>query len=224
MRFTVGAVNVRSGNFVDFDNTTHRIRPEHVIASGSLPPGFPAAEIDGEHYWDGGIVSNSPLRTVAESRPRRDTLAFQVDLWDARGALPRDLLESDVRQKDIRFSSRTRAHTDAFRKQQVLRRRVARLLKRLPEELRNDPDVAIIAAEADETVYNLIHLIYHARPHEGASKDYEFSRRTMVEHWNAGYEDTALSLAEPKVLQRPDSEDGMFICDLGRRRNEEVER
>ena len=102
MRFSVGAVNVRTANFVYFDTTTHRIGPAHIIASGSLPPGFPATEIDGEYYWDGGLVSNTPLQWVLDSRPRLDTLAFQIDLWSARGELPRNLAEADVRQKEIR--------------------------------------------------------------------------------------------------------------------------
>ena len=93
MRFSVGAVNVRTGNFVYFDSASWRIRPEHVIASGSLPPGFPPTEIDGEHYWDGGLVSNAPLQWVLDSWPRQDTLAFQIDLWSARGEFPRNLLE-----------------------------------------------------------------------------------------------------------------------------------
>jgi NTE family protein len=80
-------VNVRSGNFAYFDNETHTIRPEHIMASGALPPGFPAVEIEGEHYWDGGLVSNTPLQWVVETEPRRDTIAFQVDLWSARGDL-----------------------------------------------------------------------------------------------------------------------------------------
>src|SRR5262249_25589219 len=91
MRFSVGAVHVQTGNFAYFDSTSHRIRVEHIMASGSLPPGFPATEIDGEFYWDGGLVSNTPLQWVLESKPRRDTLAFQVDLWNARGVVPNDL-------------------------------------------------------------------------------------------------------------------------------------
>ncbi len=214
MRFSVGAVNVRSGNFVYFDNSTHRIGPAHVIASGSLPPSFPATEIDGEHYWDGGIVANTPLQWVLESRPRQDTLAFQVDLWNAQGELPRDLAEVDLRQKEIRFSSRTRAGTTQFRKQQMLRRAVARLIKRLPEELRNDPMTEMIAKEADEKVFNIVHLIYHARSYEGTSKDYEFSRRTMEEHWKSGYDDAAHTLAEPGVLDRPEGHDGVSTFDI----------
>ena len=108
-RLSVGAVNVRTGNFVYFDNTTHSIRPEHVMASAALPPGFPAVEIEGEYYWDGGVVSNTPLQWVVDDEPRRDTLAFQVDLWSARGEFPRNMLEVMTREKEIRYSSRTRA-------------------------------------------------------------------------------------------------------------------
>jgi NTE family protein len=118
MRFSVAAVNVRTGNFVYFDNTTHRIGPNHVIASGSLPPRFPPTVIDSQHYWDGGLVSNTPLQWVLDNNPRLDTLAFQVDLWNARGELPRDLMGVELRQKEIRYSSRTRAATDQFHQQQ----------------------------------------------------------------------------------------------------------
>jgi NTE family protein len=156
MRFSVGAVNVRSGNFVYFDNTTHQIGPEHVMASGSLPPGFPATVIDGEHYWDGGLVSNTPLQWVLDSRPRLDTLAFQIDLWNARGELPRNLIEADSRQKEIRYSSRTRAASDQFKKQQLLRRAVTKVLPLLPTESQQTPEAELLAKEADEKVYNVI--------------------------------------------------------------------
>jgi NTE family protein len=213
-RFSVGAVNVRTGNFVYFDSTTHQIGPEHVIASGSLPPGFPATIIDGEHYWDGGLVSNTPLQWVLDSRPRRDTLVFQVDLWNARGELPRDLMEVELRQKEIRFSSRTRAATDQFKQQQLLRRTTAKLLAQLPPELRQTAEAQRLAAEVDEKVYNIIQLIYHARNYEGSSKDYEFSRRTMEEHWQAGHNDAVRTLRHPEVLQRPGGMDGVFTFDL----------
>jgi NTE family protein len=215
-RLSVGAVNVRTGNFVYFDSTAHRIGPEHVMASAALPPGFPAVEIDGEHYWDGGLVSNTPLQWVLDSRPRQDTLVFQVDLWNARGELPRDLMEAELRQKEIRFSSRTRAATDEFKQQQLLRRATARLLGQLPAELLRTPEARRLAAEADEKVYNIIQLIYHARNYEGTSKDYEFSRGTMEEHWSAGYHDAVRTLRHPEVLQRPEGLDGVFTFDLAR--------
>ena len=213
-RFSVGAVNVRSGNFVYFDSTTHQIGADHVMASGSLPPGFPATVIDGEHYWDGGLVSNTPLQWVLDSRPRQDTLVFQIDLWNARGELPRDLTEVELRQKEIRFSSRTRAATDQFKRQQLLRRATAKLLSQLPPELRQTPEAQLLTAEADEKVYNLIQLIYHARNYEGSSKDFEFSRRTMEEHWSAGYNDAVRTLRHPEVLQRPIGMDGVLTFDL----------
>ena len=214
MRFSVGAVNVRTGNFVYFDNTTHQICPEHVMASGSLPPGFPPTEIEGECYWDGGLVSNTPLDWVLESRPGRDTLAFQIDLWSARGQYPRNLLEADTRQKEIRYSSRTRLATNQFKKKQILRRAAAKLLAKLPKELQQTPEAEMLALEADEKVYNLIQLIYRARLYEGNSKDYEFSRRTMEEHWRSGYNDAVRTLRHPEVLQRPKGLDGVFTFDL----------
>ena len=214
-RFSVGTVNVRNGNFVYFDNTTHQIGPHHVMASGSLPSGFPATEIEGEFYWDGGVVSNTPLQWLLDSRPRQDTLVFQLDLWNARGELPRNLTEVEVRQKDIRYSSRTRFATDQFKKMQMARRRAAKVLEKLPKDLQQSPEVAMLAELADEKVYNIIELIYRAKNYEGCSKDYEFSRRTMEEHWKAGYNDAVHTLRHPEVLQRPDgAPDGIFIFDL----------
>ena len=219
-RFSVGAVNVRTGNFTYFDNTTHQIGPAHVMASASLPPGFPATKINGDYSWDGALVSNTPLQWVLDSRPRKDTLSFQIDLWCARGELPRDLVEVDLREKDIRFSSRTRAATDQFRKSQALRRAAMKLLAELPETLRHTPEAEMLEQEADDKIYNIIHLIYHAKKYEGTSKDYEFSRATMEEHWTAGYNDAICTLANPEVLKRHRDFDGVFTFDLGRQASE----
>jgi NTE family protein len=216
MRFSVGAVNVRTGNFSYFDSTSDRIRPEHIMASGSLPPGFCATEIDGEHYWDGGLISNTPLQWVLDCRPRLDTLAFQVDLWNARGMLPMNLTEVEVRHKEIVYSSRTRAATDQYKAFQKLRIAVANVLKQIPEELRDSEDVRLLAREADDKVCNIVHLIYRARKYEGIAKDFEFSRRTMEEHWLAGYENARQSLANPEVMRLPDRQEGVRTFDIGR--------
>jgi NTE family protein len=216
MRLSVGAVNVRTGNFTYFDTTTHRIGSAHIIASGSLPPGFPATEVDGEYYWDGGLVSNTPLQWVLDSRPRRDTLAFQVDVWHAQGELPRDLAEAEVRQKEIVYSSRTRAATDQYKKAQKLRLAVANLIKQIPDELRTHPDVQMLEKEADDKVCNIVHLIYHARKYEGVAKDYEFSRRTMEEHWKSGYDDAMRSLMHPEVMHPPDRLEGVRTFDFSK--------
>jgi NTE family protein len=212
-RLSVGAVNVRTGNFVYFDSAGDLIRPEHVMASGALPPGFPAVEIDGEHYWDGALVSNTPLQWVVESRPRRDTLAFQVDLWSARGEFPRHMLEVMTREKEIRYSSRTRAGTDQFKHVQRLQHAVAELLENLPEELKNSPEAQLLSTVAHRKVYNIVHLIYRARNYEGHSKDYEFSRASMEEHWRAGYHDARRTLRHPEILERPNGE-GVLTFDL----------
>ena len=214
IRFSVGAVNVTSGNFVYFDNRTHRIGPEHIMASGALPPGFPAVEIEGELYWDGGLVSNTPLQWVLESADRRDTLAFQVDLWSARGAVPRTLVEVVTRQKEIQYSSRTRASTDQFRKEQKLRCALSGLIAHVPEALKATPEYALLLREADRNVYNIIQLIYRSRHYEGDWTDFEFSSRSMEDHWNAGRSDTIRTLAHPEVLERPTGADGIFTFDV----------
>jgi len=215
MRFSVGAVDVCSGNFAYFDSTSEKIRIEHVLASGSLPPGFAATEIDGRYYWDGGLVSNTPLQWVLECKPRRDTLAFQVDLWSARGPLPKDLVTVEVRHKEIIYSSRNRAATDRYKRAQKVRSAIANLLKKLPAELKDSEDVQILQKQADDKVCNIVHLIYRAKSYEGIAKDFEFSRRTMVEHWQAGYRNARQSLANPQILQLPDRLEGVRTFDAG---------
>ena len=213
-RFSVGAVNVRSGNFVYFDTTTHTIRPEHIMASAALPPGFPAVEIEGEQYWDGGLVSNTPLQWIVDSQFHFDTLAFQVDLWNAHGELPRTIAEVATRQKEIQYSSRTRAGTDSFKHIQRLRRALADLFDKLPETLRSGPEAQLLQPLGNRKVYNIVHLIYRARNYEGHSKDYDFSRASMQEHWRAGYHDAVRTLRHPEVLERPTNPEGVFTFDL----------
>jgi NTE family protein len=214
MRLSVGAVNVRTGNLAYFDTAKDRIGPEHVMASGALPPGFPAVEIDGEYYWDGGLVSNTPLRWVVDARPQRDTLAFQVDLWSARGQFPRNMAEVGTRQKEIMYSSRTRAASNRFTEMQCLRNSLSSLLKKLPPDLAEGPEGAVLRRFSERKVWNLIQLIYHAKEYEGDSKDYEFSRQSMEDHWRAGYHDTVRTLRHPEVLERPRSADGVFTFDV----------
>ncbi len=216
MRFSVGAVNVRTGNFIYFDNATMRIRAEHIIASGALPPGFPAVEIDGEYYWDGGLVSNTPLQWMFDQRPREDTLALQIDLWSARGEMPRDVIEAESRIKDIRYSSRTRAATDQYKHNQKLRIAVAELLSQLPAKQRQSEHAKLLEAESDNKVCTIVQLIYHSQTYEGISKDYEFSRRTMEEHWSTGYADAMRAMTHPEVVRRPTRTEGVRVFDFSR--------
>lgn len=216
VRFSIGAVNVRSGNFIYFDNKKDLIRPEHVMASASLPPGFAATEINGEFYWDGGLISNTPLEWVVEGETRQDTLAFQVDLWNAQGTLPRNIAETMTRQKEIQYSSRTRRSTTQFKHLQRVRCALADLLSKLPPELNKGEGVALLKEVADHKVYNIVQLIHRATQYEGHSKDYEFSLFTMGEHWQAGYQDTARTLRHPEIFKRPTHQEGVFTFDLSR--------
>jgi NTE family protein len=155
-RLSIGAVNVRTGNFAYFDNATDTLRPEHVMASGALPPGFDAVEIDGERYWDGGMVSNTPLDWVLSSRSGLDTLVFQVDLWSARGDLPGDLASVATRMKEIQYSSRTRSATDAFRRTEKLRTAFNELLAQMPPELAASPQARLLAEASDPALFNIV--------------------------------------------------------------------
>jgi NTE family protein len=215
-RFSVGAVNVRNGNFAYFDNRTTRIRVDHVLASAALPPAFAPVEIDGEHYWDGGLVSNTPLEYVLDATPRRDMLAFQVDLWSARGALPRRLGDVLERQKDIQYSSRTRRGTDDAAERQRLRLAIGELAallpgKHLPAGLQRTFDVWTCTK-----VLNIVHLIYQAKSYEAQFKDYAFGPQTIREHWAAGLADMNQTLARPQCLARPAPEVGVATHDIHR--------
>jgi NTE family protein len=214
MRFSVGAVNVQTANFAYFDNATDRIIPEHILASGALPPAFGAVEIEGQYYWDGGLVSNTPLSWVLSARSDLDTLVFQVDLWSASGELPIDLAGVATRIKDVQFSSRTRAATQEFAVKQELRAAVRQLLKDMPPELAKTPAAKLLAEASDPAVYNIVQLIYKSPGYEKQSKDYEFSRWTMEDHWRTGYENARNTLAHPEVLALPPELPGLAVYDF----------
>ena len=219
VRLSVGAVSVTSGNFRYFDNFEFRkmgkrIGPEHIMASGALPPGFPAVEIEGEHYWDGGIASNTPLDYVLDTEVDRDLLIFQVDLFSARGDLPMNLLEAAEREKDIRYSSRTRMNTDKNRQIHNARKAVRDLIKKLPEDLKHDPSVEYLAKAAREDTVTGVHLIYRSKNYETNSKHYDFSHVAMLEHWDAGVRDVHLSMRYKDRLERPQSGETMVTYDL----------
>jgi NTE family protein len=218
-RLSVGAVSVTTGNFRYFDNVEFKklgkkIGPEHIMASGALPPGFPSIEIEGEHYWDGGIASNTPLDYVLDEESRQDLLIFQVDLFSARGPLPASLLEAAEREKDIRYSSRTRMNTDKNKQVHNARKAVRDLISKLPEDLKSDPSVAFLREAAKENTVTVVHLIYRSKNYESSSKDYDFSHVGMVEHWGAGVRDVHLSMRHEVWLERPQTGETMMTYDL----------
>ncbi|SCK57700.1 NTE family protein [Variovorax sp. HW608] len=215
VRFSVGAVNVRTGNSIYFDNRTQRIGPEHIMASGALPPGFAPVHIDGEDYWDGGIVSNTPLQYVLDAHPRSEPLmVLQVDLFSAHGIMPRTLAETLERQKDITYSSRTRMNTDALASNMNLQQALADLLTKLPPGLRDDPSVTSVCAALSHKPIEIVHLIYRDKPYELESKDYEFSRASVDEHWDAGLRDIRNTLDHPDWLVSASQTNGVTTFDL----------
>ncbi len=216
-RLSVVAANIRKGNSAYFDTTERRIGPEHIMASAALPPGFPPVEVEGEHYWDGGVLSNTPLDYVLDAERDRSMLVFQVDLFSAQGAMPRNLLDVYERHKDILYSSRTRKNTTAFGEAQVLRHAVEQLLKDLPKDKRRKEYVKAIESKLQEckksgrhfgesAPMSVVHLIYREKYYETQAKDYEFSRVTMEEHWQAGLNDTRRTLRHEQLWREPPKE------------------
>ena len=215
IRLSVGAVNVRSGNFRYFDTTTDKITVDHILASGALPPGFPPVLIEGEYYWDGGLVSNTPLYHVIDSADRAQNLCiFQVDLFSAQGEMPRTIMEAAEREKEIRFSSRTRMTTSAALSEQRLRKAAANLLKKLPKELQNDADVKVLMENTRDAGITVMHLINRPTGSDTQSKDYEFSRLSMDEHWENGRSDVKKSFASKAWNKRKIPATGMVTFDM----------
>ncbi len=213
-RLSIGAVEVETGNMIYFDNTMMRLGPEHVMASGALPPGFSAVEIDGRSFWDGGLVSNTPLQFVLAERPDQGSLIFQVDLFPARGPTPRNLDEVAEREKDIRYSSRTRTGTQDVAERQNLRRRLRRFLERLPAELAADPAVRDLEAFAAAAEIDVAHLIYRPSVPQGSQKDYQFDRGTMERRWAQGLDDARRTLAAAPWEAPPAPDTGMRTFDV----------
>ena len=213
VRLSVGAVNIRTGNFKYFDNTRCEIGPKHIMASGALPPGFPPVEINGHYYWDGGLVSNTPLQHVLD-KGRQDMLIFQIDLFSARGLMPASLSDVAEREKDIRFSSRTRLNTDMYKVDQERRRALHRLLAKLPADLKDDPDARMLAQWSDDSAVTIVHLIKRRAAYSTEFKDFEFSRASMQDHWDEGVDEVQRSLANPKWIHRARPEKGVMTLDL----------
>jgi NTE family protein len=214
VRLSVGAVNVRTGNFAYFDTAEQRLDVRHIMASGALPPAFAPVEIDGEHYWDGGVVSNTPLQYVLDQAGTRARLVFQVDLFSAMGLLPLNLAEVSEREKDIRFSSRTRLNTTSELQREAMAQAVRRLIAKLPPKLRDDPDAKALKASGHQASVSVVHLIYRSKHYETQSKDYEFSRQSVQEHWLTGRTDTTQTLLNPQWVNRKRPVSGVHVFDL----------
>ena len=186
VRLSLGAVNVCKGTSTYFDTKNTLIHADHVRASGALPPGFPPVMIDGEHYWDGGVVTNTPITYVVDEKPLTTARIIQVDNFNAEGVLPRNLGHVSERAKDIQYASRTRFNIERIQELGELAAAGQRLLSRLPPELKSDPDAQKLAAACVERSWLIIRLINTRPSRSGLVKDYEFSRATIDEAWTAG--------------------------------------
>ncbi len=217
-RLSVGAVDVATGNFKYFDSSKMELDAKHVMASGALPPAFAPVEIDEHFYWDGGIVSNTPIDYVMDFElPRRDMCIFQVDCFHARGQIPKTLNEVAEREKDIRFSSRTRFNSDHIRKLQDMRNAAQRILAKLPKELLEDKDVHLLRNWSCEAKVTLAHLIRHDNGADSSSKDYEFSRLSIEEHWESGRSNVQRGLKSKAWRERDMNANGVQVFDLTKR-------
>ena len=215
MRLSVGAVNVRTGNFAYFDSREMAICAEHVMASGALPPGFPPIEIDGEQYWDGGLFSNTPLQYMVDYYPRRSRLIFQVDLFPARARhRPTNLDEVHERDKDIRYSSRTRLTTNMLRERHDVRHAINELHKLLPPEIASTEQAKRLHDYGCVTTMDIVQLIYRPDEPQGSWKDFEFSRPTMELRWQQGLGDARTTLQASPWLAPMPSELGVRVFDV----------
>jgi len=203
VRFSVGAVNVESGNFYYFDTRDPQgpqtIDARHILASGALPPGFPPIEINGKYYWDGGLVSNTPLAYVLENQTS-DMLAFQVDLFPAKGEVPTKFADVMSREKDIRYSSRTRQVTDYYLKLRKEHAALRNVLSMLPADMCSQPDVQRVRALVTDNAVNIVHLIYKVQKWESGMRDFEFSRATMEVHWQQGIDAVRATMQKGDIL------------------------
>jgi NTE family protein len=218
VRLSLGAVNVRTGVSVYFDNTKMEIRPEHVMASGALPPGFPPVEIDGELYWDGGIVSNSPLWYVLDENFRMDALIFQVDVFSAAAEPPQNLAQAQERAKDIQYASKARFNTARLKELEELRGSLRRVLDKLPKALLSDPDVQRLSAVSTRGSITLVHFINRHNTGSVDFKDYEFSRATVTDLWQGGRNDVRRSIANPEWQRATHLAEGIRVFDLSHAR------
>jgi len=213
VRLSLGAVNARSGESVYFDSEDHAITASHVMASGALPPGFPPVEVDGEYYLDGGIMSNTPAQYVAKDF-RMDALIVQVDLFSGLGELPKNLEQVQERVKDIQFQSKARFSVAQAREIEAMRSRLADVLGRLPADLRSDPQVQKLEEISRRGAVSLIRLVNRHDTKSSDFKDYEFSRATVDELWQAGRGDVQKVLKQPDSCRVTDLGNGVRIFDI----------
>jgi NTE family protein len=210
-RLTVGAAHVRTSMMHYFDSREMELTPSHIMASGALPPAFPAMRIDGELYWDGGILSNTPTECIFEDYPRRNSLIFAVHLWHPTGEEPETIWQILHRQKDIQYSSRIANYIVRQREAHRLRHVISELLRYVPEDARNDSKVKELAGYSCRTRMHVVRLLAPRLSNETHIKDIDFSPAGICARWEAGYADTNRALQAQAWLGESDPLEGVIL-------------
>jgi NTE family protein len=211
MRLTMGAANVQTSMMRYFDNRGMPLTAEHIMASGALPPAFPAVEIDGEHYWDGGILSNTPTEVVFDDNPRRSSLIFAVHMWNPIGPVPTNIWEVLNRQKDVQYSSRISSHISRQQQAHRLRHVINQLVKHLPDDQRKSDVVKELASYGCPTQMHVMRLLAPQLDAESHTKDMDFSPSGIRMRWDAGYEATMRALKQAPWQREFDPLDGVLL-------------
>lgn len=212
-RLSLGAVNVHNGEMTYFDSREELIGIDHILASGALPPAFPAVRIGDAYYWDGGIYSNTPIEAVLDDNPRRSSLIFTVDVWQAGGAEPSTLWQVAGREKEIKYASRTKSHLARQKQIHHLRHVILELAKAMPQKTRDSAAVRELASWGCKTMMHVVPLIASPLAGEDQTKDIDFTADGIRARWQAGYEDTR-RMIECAPWQRPvDPIEGIIIHD-----------
>jgi NTE family protein len=227
IRLTVGAVNARNGEMRYFDSRDETVGIDHVLASGALPPAFPAVRIDGDPYWDGGIYSNTPIEAVLDDKPRRNSLIFTVNMWNPDGPEPESLWQVIGRQKDIQYASRATSHIARQKQIHHLRHIIRELARELPENLRNSERGKELASWGCGTTMHVVRLVAPKLDGEDHTKDIDFTPAGIRERWHEGYADTRRMIERSPWKAPVDPMDGVVIHDpvhAGKRLSREAER
>jgi NTE family protein len=210
-RLTVGAAHVRSSMMHYFDSKEMELKPSHVMASGALPPAFPAVRIDGELYWDGGILSNTPTERIFDDQPRRNSLIFAVHLWHPTGAEPETIWQILHRTKDVQYSSRIANHIVRQQETHKLRHVITQLLEYVPEEEKNDPLLKELAGYSCKTRMHVVRLVAPRLDNESHTKDIDFSVKGIRQRWTAGFADTMRALEQRPWIGKFGLLDGVVL-------------
>jgi NTE family protein len=213
-RLTVGAAKVRTSEMRYFDSRDMPLTVRHVMASGALPPAFPPIRIDGDLYWDGGILSNTPVEAIFDDNPRRNSLVFAVHIWNSDGTEPESIWQVMHRQKEIQYSSRAIAHIVRQKQIHRLRHIIAELTRRVPEHERNSALVREMSAYGCLTRMHVVRLLAPRLDGEDHTKDIDFSRTGILRRWEAGLADARKSLEAAPWEADVDPIEGFYLHEL----------